>query len=162
MREADASPAEIFRTDATVLVDKTTRRTLSVQLPVDSQQPIRAVFDRLMPDLSAHFGVNLTAYEEPQYLRYGPGSFFTAHRDRPRADHLDTSDRKASLVIFLNNDFEGGELTFYGLVNDPGFENAGFPCDAVPGLALAFRSDTLHEVTPVTRGERFTIVTWFS
>src|SRR5689334_10716504 len=83
MRTAAASPAEVLRTDATVLVDEKTRRTLSVQIPDDDQQRIRSVFAELMPDLSAHFGLNLTTYEEPQYLRYGPGSFFTAHRDRP-------------------------------------------------------------------------------
>jgi len=162
MRDALAQPAEILRTDATTLIDETTRRTLSVHIPAASQQPIRDIFDNLLPELSAHFGVPLTAYEEPQFLRYGPGSFFTAHRDRPRSGHLDTSDRKASFVIFLNNDFEGGELTFYELLDDPGFAGAGFPCDAIPGLAIAFRSEIIHEVTPVTRGERFTIVTWFS
>jgi SM-20-related protein len=31
-----------------------------------------------------------------------------------------------------------------------------------PGLLVAFRSDTVHEVLPVTHGERFTVVSWFN
>jgi SM-20-related protein len=162
MRDARAAPAEILRTDTTTLVDQTVRKTISVDLPPESEQPIRDILVDLMPELSAHFEVPLQKYEEPQFLRYGPGAFFTAHRDRPNSAHLETSDRKISLVIFLNDDFEGGELTFYGLIDQPAFANAGLPCDAAPGLAIAFRSETLHEVTPVTSGQRFTIVTWYS
>jgi SM-20-related protein len=29
------------------------------------------------------------------------------------------------------------------------------------GALIAFPSEMLHEVTPITRGERFTIVSWF-
>jgi predicted 2-oxoglutarate/Fe(II)-dependent dioxygenase YbiX len=28
-------------------------------------------------------------------------------------------------------------------------------------MLVAFRSDVLHQVSPVTKGERFTIVSWF-
>jgi SM-20-related protein len=30
-----------------------------------------------------------------------------------------------------------------------------------PGTLVAYRAETTHEVTPVTHGERFTIVSWF-
>ena len=30
-----------------------------------------------------------------------------------------------------------------------------------PGTLVAFRSETTHEVTPVTHGERYSIVSWF-
>jgi len=29
------------------------------------------------------------------------------------------------------------------------------------GLLVAFAAETLHEVSPVTSGERFTIISWF-
>ncbi|MER9409217.1 2OG-Fe(II) oxygenase [Mesorhizobium sp. M0589] len=32
---------------------------------------------------------------------------------------------------------------------------------ALPGSLVAFRSETTHEVTPVTCNERFTIVSWY-
>jgi SM-20-related protein len=162
MVSAAAVPAEIYRSDDTVLVDETTRRTLSISMPDPLAASVHDTFSRLTPLLSAHFDLALSTYEEPQYLRYGPGAFFSVHRDRPRADGTETSDRKVSVVLFLNNDFDGGELTFYGLIDDPAFAEVGLPCDAIPGLALAFRSSALHEVTRVTRGERCTIVTWYS
>jgi SM-20-related protein len=30
-----------------------------------------------------------------------------------------------------------------------------------PGILVAFRSETTHEVTPVTHGERLSIVSWY-
>jgi predicted 2-oxoglutarate/Fe(II)-dependent dioxygenase YbiX len=32
---------------------------------------------------------------------------------------------------------------------------------ALPGSLVAFRSETTHEVIPVTHGERFTVVSWY-
>jgi predicted 2-oxoglutarate/Fe(II)-dependent dioxygenase YbiX len=162
MRNAPTERAEVLRTDQTVLVDETVRRTLSVHVADDDARSILTVLDGLTPLLSAHFAEPLTKYEPPQFLRYSPGAFFAPHKDRPRAENLETSDRKVSVVLFLNSDFEGGRLTFYELVDAPGFGGVGLPCDPVTGLAVAFRSTTLHEVTPVTSGERFTAVTWYS
>jgi hypothetical protein len=68
-------------------------------------------------------------------------------------------------VVFLNdrhgagelNGFDGGELHVHGLLDGFAFE--------VPARArrlVAFGVDVIHEVTPITRGERFTLVTWYS
>ena len=56
--------------------------------------------------------------------------------------------------------YAGGSLMFYGLIDDPRTRNHGLPLTAVSGLLVAFRSETVHAVTPVTRGTRFTIVSW--
>ena len=162
MQDGSSQPAEVFRTDETVLIDETTRKALSVSVPDEASSQVSAVLEALTPELSAFFRVPLTRYEEPQFLRYEPGAFFAPHRDRPTAEGLATSDRKISLVLFLNDNYEGGRLTFFDLVDEPGFAGTGFPCDPTPGLAVAFRSTTMHEVTPVTSGERFTIVTWYA
>jgi SM-20-related protein len=68
-------------------------------------------------------------------------------------------------VLFLNGEggadqpssYGGGQLTFYGLMGD----RLGLPLAGRPGLLVAFRSDLVHAVTPVTRGERYTVVSWF-
>ncbi len=73
------------------------------------------------------------------------------------------------MVVFLNEPGEtldppgygGGLLTFAGLLDDPKLRTVGVPLVAETGLLVAFRSDMLHAVTPVTHGERYTIVTWF-
>jgi predicted 2-oxoglutarate/Fe(II)-dependent dioxygenase YbiX len=54
----------------------------------------------------------------------------------------------------------GGALRLYGLA-DPG--DPAVPFDIVPaaGTLVAFPSDVLHEVLPVTAGVRDAIVDWF-
>jgi predicted 2-oxoglutarate/Fe(II)-dependent dioxygenase YbiX len=44
----------------------------------------------------------------------------------------------------------------------PQWEKCGFSLDAQPGLFIAFRPETMHEVKPVIFGHRFTIVNWFT
>ncbi len=76
----------------------------------------------------------------------------------------------AVVVIFLNamstepgpSDYSGGALTFYGLLEDPAWRDFGFALDPMPGLLVAFPSHIVHEVTPVTAGDRYTIVDWFT
>jgi predicted 2-oxoglutarate/Fe(II)-dependent dioxygenase YbiX len=57
--------------------------------------------------------------------------------------------------------YQGGDLTFFGLMKTPGAKEYGFPVDMETGLLVAFPSATLHEVSPVTGGKRYTLVTWF-
>jgi predicted 2-oxoglutarate/Fe(II)-dependent dioxygenase YbiX len=38
----------------------------------------------------------------------------------------------------------------------------GLPLEAEPGLLITFRAEALHAVSPVTHGERRTIVSWFT
>ena len=74
--------------------------------------------------------------------------------------------RRVSAVIFLNRQSEGplpgsyagGSLMLHGPYTGPELRVA---MPALPGSLIAFRSETTHEVTPVTRGERFTIVSWY-
>jgi predicted 2-oxoglutarate/Fe(II)-dependent dioxygenase YbiX len=53
-------------------------------------------------------------------------------------------------------------LAFYGLIQGAQWEKCGFPLEASPGLLIAFRPSTLHEVRPITFGQRFTIAAWFT
>lgn len=53
-------------------------------------------------------------------------------------------------------DHRGGALVFHAW-------RAGksLPFHGVPGTLVAFRAETTHEVTPVTRGERLAIAGWY-
>jgi predicted 2-oxoglutarate/Fe(II)-dependent dioxygenase YbiX len=74
-----------------------------------------------------------------------------------------------SIVIFLSREsaqpvpgaYCGGSLVFHDDDADPRQKSRGFPLIGEPGLLVAFRSDTTHEVTPVTYGERYSIVCWY-
>jgi SM-20-related protein len=117
--------------------------------------------------LERHFGVPLATCEEPQFLRYGPGDFFVAHQDgNTPLIYDDSRFRKISAIIFLSasspeprpGTYGGGVLTFH----DPKLGSPRrLPLTPPPGTFVAFRAEATHEVTPVTHGERFTIVSWY-
>ena len=108
---------------------------------------------------------------KPQFLAYKPGDFYLPHTDNFNKSGVATTlaKRKVTAVIFLNSEavapgrdtYSGGSLTFYGLIDEPRWRDCGFSLVGEAGLLIAFRADILHEVPPVTHGERHTIVTWF-
>ena len=58
--------------------------------------------------------------------------------------------------------YSGGSLTFFGLMDDsPSGESVGLPLAGETGLLIAFPSHLVHSVSPVTAGERYTLVSWF-
>ncbi len=85
-----------------------------------------------------------------QILEYENTGFYGTHVDVGTGE---TSRRKLSLVVFLTppEEYEGGEL-----VMKPWFT----PVSQTQGAAVFFPSYIPHEITPVTRGVRHTLVTW--
>jgi predicted 2-oxoglutarate/Fe(II)-dependent dioxygenase YbiX len=76
--------------------------------------------------------------------------FFGAHRDNGAPT---TSDRAFAVSLNLNDDFEGGALTFP--------EYAGVQVSPPKGAAAVFSCSLLHRALPVTRGRRFVLTTFF-
>lgn len=67
-------------------------------------QKLRACID----DYSAYWGVGIRSYEAFNFVKYdGAGTQFRIH-----ADHGPTYVATVSAVIYLNDDYEGGELWF--------------------------------------------------
>ncbi|HSK63925.1 MAG TPA: 2OG-Fe(II) oxygenase, partial [Pyrinomonadaceae bacterium] len=120
-------------------------------------------------NLEQHFALTVCELEDPQFLHYREGDFFVAHQDgNTGLLRLDTERRRISLVVFLSRESEtpqpdvycGGSLVFTNIRPGPGERR--FRMIGEPGTLVAFRSETTHEVTPVTHGERYSIVSWFS
>jgi predicted 2-oxoglutarate/Fe(II)-dependent dioxygenase YbiX len=84
-----------------------------------------------------------------QLLRYQEGQFYKQHTDSFKAH-----PRAVSCSFALNDDFEGGGFAF--------FDNE-FRHELKKGSALMFPSNFMypHEVLPVTKGTRYSIITWF-
>ena len=94
------------------------------------------------------FGIN----EGFQFTNYeAPSGKYGKHIDRG----INMTVRKLSISIQLTNpeEYEGGELYLYD--NDK-----GTLMDKTQGTLIMFPSYVLHEVMPVTKGTRNSLVTW--
>jgi PKHD-type hydroxylase len=88
-----------------------------------------------------------------QFTNYvAPSGKYGKHVDRS----MNMPVRKLSISIQLTNheEYEGGELILY----DGGEE--GITMHKTQGTLVIFPSYVLHEVMPVTKGERNSLVTW--
>jgi len=106
----------------------------------------RKVIRRINPEIKKAFQFHPTRME--RYLVAGyhaaNGSHFRPHRDDTTKG---TAHRKFALSIFLNDDYDGGELSF------PEYGSQAFK--APIGGAVVFSCSLLHTVSPVTRGCRY-------
>jgi PKHD-type hydroxylase len=103
-----------------------------------------------------YFGFDLNGISEPlQFTNYkAPSGKYGKHVDE--GTEL-ISIRKLSISIQLTdpNEYEGGELILY----DSEKENI---MEKEQGALIVFPSFVLHEVKPVTKGERNSLVCWIT
>lgn len=172
MTESAPVRATVGKQDGNYVIDERIRKASFADVAAETVDDADERFDRLRPELASYFQVPLERHQRLQFLHYRTGDLYAPHRDS-RSDSSGAAisrERKVSVVVFLNGQseqaldgtFAGGSLTFYGLMKAPGMEKAGMPLAPEAGLLVAFRSDIMHEVNPVTRGERYTLVSWFA
>ena len=96
------------------------------------------------------------AMAPPMMTRYKPGMKYGAHADAAFIQLPGATIRSdLSCTIFLNEpaDYEGGELHIR-------LGDADLKFKLKPGEAIVYPSDTLHQVIPVTKGERLVAITF--
>jgi len=108
---------------------------------------------------------DIKAAETIQITRYKKGGFYGFHKDgrgdnlaaynRPDNHFLHGNVRKLSMSILLNDDYEGGGFEFATLnkIYTPDFDKLG--------SIMVFPSFMMHRVKPVTKGTRYSLVSWF-
>jgi len=170
IRSTRQNDLAVFDADATNrstavqwVVDKKVRNTQTV--PVEPFLPhLHDLLQNVIRDVvNPFYGIEISGYETPQLLRYGIGGMYEPHVDGESLWMKEDGtkvwrksvERDLSAVIYLNDDFEGGEFIFPDL---------NIRVSPKPGLLLCFPSSHLyrHGVLPVTRGERLAIVTWMT
>lgn len=154
------------------LVDETVRRTTGHIMTEATQDEVASRLAAIRSDIERHFQTTLVRQEPPYFATYTAGDYFKPHVDSAASDDApqDIKDRKVAIVVFLNDESDtpapdaycGGALTFYGLFADPQWKAMGLPLRGEAGLLVGFRADLVHEVTPITHGERYTVITRFS
>lgn len=162
--ESPTTQAPVYIEGTEGVIHENIRKTTSLHPSAETKARLHARISGQQSALEAHFGVSLRDCEPPQFLRYFKGDFFVRHQDENthQSDFEHLRLRRISIVVFLNGFsleprdgcFSGGTLNFY---DGP----TTFNLTGETGLLVAFRSDTYHEVVPVTSGERFTMITWF-
>ena len=94
---------------------------------------------------------NITHANQTEFLIYKPNGHYNPHVD---TFHIHSNEtRKLTVLAFLNDDYEGGKF----------FLNAGGTLYYPPqtkGTVLVFPSYMVHGVEPVTKGVRYSCVTW--
>ena len=132
---------------------------------VNSNDDISATLKRILTSavkgaIEPFYSKRVYSAEPIAFLRYGVGGFYKLHCDGEAlwrsGDQLEwrrNTNRDISLVIFLNQDFFGGLLVF---------PEQGIAVPPAAGTLVAFPSSHhfMHGVTPVTEGERFSLVSW--
>jgi predicted 2-oxoglutarate/Fe(II)-dependent dioxygenase YbiX len=146
--------------DGKVHSDIRSAETIVISFPhvIEVNKPVRAKLDAEVFECAS---TAIARYNEKfplariqedsgyELLRYKEGQFYTEHtdsfKDRPRA---------VSCSFALNDDYEGGEW---------GFFNREKVTRVPKGAAVMFPSNFMypHEIMPVTKGVRYSIITWF-
>ena len=167
IREGVSTAATVYGKESGGTVEPLVRKVSRVDVSSETRKLVSELLLDCREKIEKHFGVTLNECEEPQFLRYQTGDFFVAHQDgNTPLIYDETRFRKISIIIFLNaqsaerlsDTYQGGELVFHG-----GFPNYSYrrTAEPQPGKLVAFRAETTHEVTPVSGGERYTIVSWY-
>ncbi|KAJ1562131.1 hypothetical protein HK096_001719 [Nowakowskiella sp. JEL0078] len=91
-----------------------------------------------------------------RFSQYNPGGHFAIHRDGGFVIHDDLRSI-FTILIFLNEGFEGGETIFYSdEVND---QNSPLTFVPTKGTALVFNHDCRHEGKTLISGSKFILRT---
>lgn len=155
---------------ATVYQGSAELRTNDTRTNTEADFTIRAadlVLNLLRERMAAVIGAPTAMFEITKILHYEPGQHFSLH-----ADFLDTrtpslarevekrGQRVATFLVYLNDDFEGGETDF---------PRVGYRYKGARGDALLFHNvdasgapdyKTLHAGLPPTRGVKWLLSQW--
>ena len=131
------------------------------------------VYDTIWPfmmqaNAEAGWKYEIKYAESSQVTRYKKGGFYNFHRDgngcnlskyiNPGNAFMHGHVRKLSMTVLLNESFEGGDFEFTSYSKEK--------CEVTPvemnqGDIIVFPSHMEHRVAPITKGIRYSLVTWF-
>ena len=112
----------------------------------------------LTGEVSKRLDRRFSWFEKPQLLKYSTGGYFKKHADAEfripgSVDWVKNVDRDISILLYLNDDFEGGALLF---------NHFNYYYRPRAGDLVFFPSDHRyeHEARPLKSGVRYVVVSW--
>ena len=137
--------------------DKTIRDSNICFIPIDMFPAIKEQLHTHLINMVKIKGYELNFDDELlQFTEYKTDGHYRWHEDSSKEMY---SDRYCSLVMQLNDDYEGGELQLKEFDND-GNENI-ITLEKGEGNLFVFLSSITHRVTTITYGTRYSLVSWF-
>ena len=112
--------------------------------------PIGCVLQTYLSEANKIWGYDVRRMEKVQMSRYKEGGFYDWHMDSKAP--VNNEQRKLSIVALLNDEFSGGTLELA--------TNQGENVLKSKGDIVVFPAFLNHRVNPVTKGVRYTAVSW--
>jgi len=116
---------------------------------VRAKKSLEVGIDGIIEDYRGRYSITPLISHHTVLLRYEPGNMFHNHYDAAPA-----YPRIVSVSMFLNDNFDGGELEFkeFNIKIKPEAGDVVIFCSAFPYM---------HQVHPVTKGIRYAAVKWY-
>ena len=116
---------------------------------VRAKKSLEIGIEKAIDNYRARYSIPLLISHHTVLLRYEPDDLFHNHFDAAK-----NYPRIVSVSMFLNDDFEGGEL---------GFKEFGIKIKPDAGDIIVFCSSFpyMHQVYPVEKGIRYSVVKWY-
>lgn len=144
-------------------VDKNERNTQGIDIIEILPQIVELYKKAVTHIINPFYKFEIFDSEVPQLLSYSKDGFYNPHCDSEslwkngegKIEWKKSSNRDLSTILFLNNDFTGGDLIFPDLK---------IRIRPEPGMLVCFPSNHnyIHGVEPVLSGERFSMVNWMT
>jgi predicted 2-oxoglutarate/Fe(II)-dependent dioxygenase YbiX len=128
--------------DDVISLNRETRLSIDKEIFDGAQKAIGTYLD-FYPDMSVSKDSGYAL------LRYKEGQFITQH-----VDNFTHMPRTLSCSFALNSNYEGGEFMFF---------DRSLTVRVPKGSAILFPSNFMypHEILPIAKGVRYSIITWF-
>ena len=137
-------------------LDTKTRTSHISWIPFKKMNNMYKDIEKIMKQTNGnHFGFDeMQITEMAQYTEYPEGGFYDWHVDNDVNFKHEPPVRKISMTCLLSpeSEFEGGDLELM---------SEGKVAKIKQGQAIFFASFIRHRVTPVTKGNRKSLVMWF-
>ena len=160
----DLRRAQVYRKDAEGYMESGTRTNSEADYTFgNADLVLRVIIERI----ARAVGLSTRLFEVAKLLHYEPGQQFAPHHDfqQPTTPALareiaQRGQRVATVLVYLNDDFEGGETEFPRI----GLRHRGATGDALMFANVrpdgALDHDSLHAGLPTTRGVKWVLSQW--